>query len=225
VHLQNIVPWGRTLEEYKKMFNLTEADLKSKIIGCGDGPASFNCQINEIGGSVVSIDPIYRYTKEQIKNRIDEVANDILEQIIANKDNFVWKDIKDAKELYTIRMEAMNKFLKDYELGKEEKRYIFGQLPKLPFNDSSFDIALSSHFLLLYSEHLDLEFHKKAILEMLRVAKEIRIFPIVDLHNKRSIHLDAIINMLKNRGLKTEVIKVDYEFQKGANEMLRIIKN
>ena len=225
MHLQNIVPWGRTLEEYKKMFNLTEADLKSKIIGCGDGPASFNCQINEIGGSAVSIDPIYRYTKEQIKNRIDEVANDILEQIIANKDNFVWKDIKDAKELYTIRMEAMNKFLKDYELGKEEKRYIFGQLPKLPFNDSSFDIALSSHFLLLYSEHLDLEFHKKAILEMLRVAKEIRIFPIVDLHNKRSIHLDAIINMLKNRGLKTEVIKVDYEFQKGANEMLRVIKN
>ena len=225
MHLQNIVPWGRTLEEYKKMFNLTEADLKSKIIGCGDGPASFNCQTNEIGGSAVSIDPIYRYTKEQIKNRIDEVANDILEQIIANKDNFVWKDIKDAKELYTIRMEAMNKFLKDYELGKEEKRYIFGQLPKLPFNDSSFDIALSSHFLLLYSEHLDLEFHKKAILEMLRVAKEIRIFPIVDLHNKRSIHLDTIINMLKNRGLKTEVIKVDYEFQKGANEMLRVIKN
>jgi hypothetical protein len=34
--------WGRSLDEYKLMFRLSETDMKSKILGCGVGPASFN---------------------------------------------------------------------------------------------------------------------------------------------------------------------------------------
>lgn len=30
--LNEIVPWGRTLEEYKLMFDLSEADLSAKIL-------------------------------------------------------------------------------------------------------------------------------------------------------------------------------------------------
>ena len=40
--LNEVIPWGRNLEEYKLMFNLSEADLNAKILGCGDGLASFN---------------------------------------------------------------------------------------------------------------------------------------------------------------------------------------
>lgn len=34
--LNEVVPWGRTLAEYKLMFNLWETDLNTKILGCGD---------------------------------------------------------------------------------------------------------------------------------------------------------------------------------------------
>lgn len=43
--LNEVVPWGRNLEEYKLMFNLSEADLNAKILGCADGPASFNAEM------------------------------------------------------------------------------------------------------------------------------------------------------------------------------------
>ena len=40
--LNNVVPWGRNMDEYKSMFLLNEEDMKKKIAGFGDGPASFN---------------------------------------------------------------------------------------------------------------------------------------------------------------------------------------
>ena len=40
--LDQVVPWGRSFDEYRRMFALTDADLSRVILGCGDGPASFN---------------------------------------------------------------------------------------------------------------------------------------------------------------------------------------
>ena len=40
--LDQIVPWGRSFDEYVRMFGLTDLDLGKTILGCGDGPASFN---------------------------------------------------------------------------------------------------------------------------------------------------------------------------------------
>ncbi|MFN9173477.1 MAG: SAM-dependent methyltransferase, partial [Synechocystis sp.] len=68
--LEKVVPWGRTLEEYKSMFSLSETDLTAKILGCGDGPASFNAEMIELGHHVVSIDPIYQFSAEQIEQRV-----------------------------------------------------------------------------------------------------------------------------------------------------------
>ncbi len=48
---------------------------------------------------------------------------------------------------------------------------------------------------------------------MLRVARELRILSIIDLNNNRSFHLEAIIKMLRNRGLKAVTARVDYESQ------------
>jgi ubiquinone/menaquinone biosynthesis C-methylase UbiE len=118
----------------------------------------------------------------------------------------------------------MMEFLMDYEEGKEEGRYLDEALPSLSFPDNHFDLALSSHFLFLYSEHLDESFHFKAIEEMLRVAKEVRIFPLVMLDNERSPYVDTVIQLLQEKGYSSEIVKTAYEFQKGANEMLKITK-
>ena len=117
----------------------------------------------------------------------------------------------------------MNNFIQDYENGKNEKRYIHNELPKLSFKNDSFDLVLSSHFLFLYSEHFDLQFHIDSILEMCRVSKkEVRIFPLLNLKNEKSEYLEPILKTLNDKGFETKVITTNYEFQKGANELLSI---
>ena len=117
----------------------------------------------------------------------------------------------------------MNNFIKDYENSKNEKRYIHNELPKLSFENNSFDLVLSSHFLFLYSEHFDLQFHIDSILEMCRVSKqEVKIFPLLDLKNQKSEYLEPVLDVLKSKGFETKIIQTNYEFQKGANELLSI---
>ena len=198
--LDKVVPWGRSFEEYVKMFNLSDDDLKRRILGCGDGPASFNASLTERGGNVVSIDPIYNFNPIQIKNRITETYDVVIEQLRKNKDDYIWDTIPSVEELGRIRMSAMELFLLDYETDKN-KRYIAGELPILPFENETFDLALSSHFLFLYSEHLSAEFHVLALQEMLRVANEVRVFPIVTLNGAPSPHLNPVIELLENQKL------------------------
>ena len=85
--LENVVPWGRNLEEYTQIFKLTDSNLNNKIISFGDGPASFNSEMTQLDKKVVSLDPIYQFTKEALKQRIDETKETVLEQMRTNQEN------------------------------------------------------------------------------------------------------------------------------------------
>lgn len=222
--LDRVVPWGRSFEEYVRMFDLTETDLKAKILGCGDGPASFNSEMKEHGNNVVSIDPIYQFSTEQIQGRIKTTYERIMTQLLQNTDSFVWEIITSPEKLGRMRMAAMRKFLTDFEQGKQEGRYLTEKLPSLPFEDNEFDIALCSHFLFLYTEHLSLDFHYASISEMCRVAKEVRIFPLLDLGGVKSKYLDSIFSEFTEAGYTVEITQVDYEFQRGGNQMMKICR-
>lgn len=204
------------------MFALGDAELGLKILGCGDGPSSFNKEMTALNGSVVSIDPLYRFRKAEIAERISETARTVLKQVEQNKAQFVWESIRSVAELESIRMSAMHEFLEDYERGIEEKRYIQASLPVLPFADKHFDLAVCSHFLFLYSEQLDLEFHIASFFEMCRVADEVRVFPLLDLKGGRSVYLEPLINVLQENGYHCRIETVGYAFQKGGNEMLKV---
>ena len=39
-----IVPWGRSFDEYVAMFSLTKADLAEGILGCADELLRIRCQ-------------------------------------------------------------------------------------------------------------------------------------------------------------------------------------
>jgi hypothetical protein len=222
--LKNVVPWGRSLEEYIKMFNLADSDLNNRIISFGDGPASFNSEMTKLDKTVVSLDPIYQFTKAEIKQRIDETKETVIEQITTNKQNFVWKNIKNIDALEQIRMNAMSVFIDDFEHGKQQQRYIYHELPNpTKYESKEFDLGLSSHFLILYSQ-LELDFHIESINEMLRICKEIRIFPTLNLNSEKSEVLDSIIEHFKS-DYEVNIISVDYEFQKNGNQMLQIKTN
>jgi len=220
--LNDVVPWGRSYDEYVRMFALTDADLRLRTLGCADGPASFNAEASRRGARVVSCDPLYQFDADAVRARIDATAREVLEQTRANADAFVWTAIASVEELGTVRMGAMRRFLDDYEQGIRERRYLPASLPTLPFADDAFDLALCSHFLFLYSERLHADFHVAAVSELCRVASQVRIFPLLSLDGRRSPCVDPVCEQLGGAGLVVSLETVDYEFQRGGNQMMWI---
>jgi hypothetical protein len=220
--LDNIVPFGRSFDEYQKMFRLTPDDLNCRILGVADGPASFNSELNNRGGSVISVDPIYKFSADAINEQFDSVIDGIIEQVINTPDDWVWSYHDSPESLRSMRQRATDEFIRDFRKNRSPERYITGELPILPFADSQFDLALCSHFLFLYSEHYSLEFHRRSIHELLRVADEVRIFPLLTLALDRSPYLDRVHSEFTPKGYIVETHHVEYELQKGGNEMMVI---
>ena len=212
--LSEVIPWGRSFDEYRRMFALTDGDLAGTILGCGDGPASFNAEATALGRRVVSCDPLYAFSAGEIERRVGECYGTVISQVKRNVDGFVWGYFRDPDHLGECRLAAMRRFLADFEPGKREGRYIAASLPKLPFADGQFSLALVSHLLFLYSEQLDLHFHTAAVEELLRVAGEVRIFPLLDLGRQWSRHVGPVSDHLERAGFEVQVVAVGYEFQK-----------
>ena len=220
--LEKVVPFGRSLQEYTDMFALSTGELNQKILGVGDGPASFNAEMTALNRQVISVDPVYEFNAAEIKAQFDKVVDNIITQVKNTPNDWVWHYHASADALKQTRITALNSFLSDYENGKAENRYIVGELPSLPFADHQFDIALCSHFLFLYSEHLDYAFHSAALFEMLRIAKQVKIFPLLTLMLDKSPYINKLIAELTTAGYQVSIETVDYELQRGGNEMMWI---
>jgi hypothetical protein len=198
--------------------------MQGHLLGCGDGPASFNAELTELGKPrrLVSVDPLYLFTGPEIASRVEQTYETIISQVKRNPHRYVWSYFPDPDALGAARLEAMKIFLNDYDRGRKERRYQPAALPKLDFEDREFDLCLCSHLLFLYSAQLTFDFHITSMLEMLRVANEVRIFPLLDLDLRRSAHLDPVLARLRSANFNAEIVDVSYEFQKGGGQMLRV---
>jgi hypothetical protein len=220
--IDSVYLWGRSLAEYVRMFALSDEDLRLRIISCADGPASFNSEITARGAYVVSCDPLYQFSVEQIRSRIERTADFHIDHVRKNPHLFVWDRIRTPEDLRRLRLNAMEIFLADFPGGLLAGRYLDRSLPSLQFTDGSFELALCSHFLFLYSDVFSFEFHLKSILEMTRVAGEVRIFPLLDMSAQPSAHLQPVLQALRDLGFEALVQTVPYEFQRSGNQMLRV---
>jgi hypothetical protein len=220
--LENVVPWGRNLTEYRAMFTLTDADLQKRILGCGDGPASFNAEATQQGVQVISCDPLYQFAVPEIEARIQATYDLVVQGMKDNLHQFTWSQFPTPEAVGEARMTAMRHFLADYQAQDAAQRYVTAELPELPFADASFDLALCSHFLFLYSEQFSLEFHLQSVRELCRVAREIRIFPLLALDALPSPHVEPVSAALHEAGYMVEQVRVPYEFQRGGDRMLYI---
>ena len=142
--IDGVVPWGRNLAEYRAMFSLSAADLRRRVLGCGDGSASFNAELSAQGGTVVSVDPLYALPGGAIERQVERTFTVVMDQVRRNVDDFVWTYVPSIEELGRRRMGAMRRFLSDYPSGTAGGRYLVGAVPNLPFADGAFDLALSS---------------------------------------------------------------------------------
>ncbi|CUS32672.1 conserved hypothetical protein [Candidatus Nitrospira nitrosa] len=222
MELDQVVPFGRSLNEYQAMFSLSSDDLDKKIIGVADGPASFNAEMQVLGKRVLSVDPLYAFSAAEIEQRFYAVVDGIIRQITETPNDWVWTFHQSPEQLRERRIQVLTRFLTDYEQGKADGRYVTGELPRLNCSDAQFELALCSHFLFLYSDHFSYEFHRAAVFEMLRVAKEVRVFPLLTLALKPSPYLSPLLEDLTRNGYHREIRTVPYELQRGGNKMLCI---
>jgi hypothetical protein len=210
------------MQEYQRMFQLSDRDLAGSILGCGDGPASFNAEMSQLGRSILSCDPIYDFTAIEIQNRFEASLEEVLSQVQRNSRNYVWSYHRNLDDLRQARQEVMKRFVADFAKGLAEGRYVIAELPRLPFEDRQFDLALCSHLLFLYSDLLSLKFHVDSICELCRVAREARIFPLTALNCELSIHLEPLMEQLSCKGLGLEIVTVNYQLQRNGNQMMRV---
>lgn len=222
LELETVIPWGRCLDEYQRMFNLSFDDLQFNILDVAGGPASFNQEMTEKGYQVISCDPIYQFTPEEIEQRIKVCYPQVIAGLKANLQDYLWEHFTSPEQLGESRTKTMQKFLQDFSQGMEENRYITATLPTLPFSSHQFDLVLCSHFLLTYSQHFSQKFHQDSILELCRVGKEVRIFPLLTISGQVSPFLESLIESLRKKGYFPQIQRVNYEFQKGGNQMLKI---
>jgi hypothetical protein len=220
--LEQVVPWGRSLEEYIGMFDLTPHDLQRHILDCAGGPASFNAEMTDKGHWVISCDPIYQFSAADIDQRIQDTWAILKDKVTAHKNDYIWDRFASPEAFGAVRLKSMQQFLQDFPAGLETRRYRVHELPVLPFKNSHFDLALCSHFLFTYSDHLSEQFHLDSVRELCRVADEVRLFPLLTVSGELSPYLPTVITEIQRLGYEVQVQRVSYEFQKGANQMLKL---
>ncbi|MFD4356294.1 class I SAM-dependent methyltransferase [Nocardia sp. NPDC058518] len=212
---------SRSLGEYQAMFALTEDDLGRRILDCPGGAAGFTAEVNQRGGDVTACDIAY------FDRGIERVAATAVAEadrgnryVREHADAYRWTFFADPDEHHRARRESAEHFAAHTRTSPD--RYIPGQLPTLPFADNSFDLVLSSHLLFSYADDLDYDFHRQAITELARVATtEIRLFPLVPIGSQgRYEQLEKLLAELTLVGISSRIVKVDYEFQAHADEML-----
>lgn len=219
--------FGRPYEELLLCFGLEENDLKGKeILECPSGPSSFVVDANQAGILATGCDPMFYRSPDAIEKLAYTDFEDMFLKIQSKREFIVAKTYQSIGESKRIRMEALKRFLAHYRSAFPVGRYVCAALPDLPFADQSFDITLCGHLLFIYSNLFDLDFCYRSIRELCRVSREeVRIHPIVDSSGETYGQLRELRERIEDLGHATEILDVDHEFFRGANQTLRILVN
>lgn len=222
--LRDIVLIGRTFDEYYRMFALEDVPENETILDVASGVGSFCAEANGEGYNVTASDKIYASAPSVIGQRCASDLDTVIKQLPDVADLYIWDYFKDIQSLKEQREKAYRLFIEDFKKhGK--KRYVPVEYPAAGFAHDQFTISLVSHFLFLYEDYLDYDFHRRTVLELLRItSKEIRIFPIVNLKGKKSPLVALLMHDKVFEPFQMSIMKVGYEFMKGGNEMLVIKK-
>ncbi len=223
--LKSIALIGRTFEEYYNIFDLKNNLLKNEIIlDVASGVSSFCAEANRQGFNVTASDKIYTFSTTEIEQKCREDLEMIIKQLPGVADLYVWDFFKDIESLKTQREKAYRSFIEDFK-SHGTNIYVSVEYPSTDFLNEQFTISLMSHFLFLYEDKLNYDFHKRTIRELLRItSKEIRIFPIVNLKGEKSSLVHTLMQDKDFEPFQITIKKVGYEFMKNGNEMMVIKK-
>jgi hypothetical protein len=207
---------SRSYAEYEAMFDLSE--LPGSVLDCCAGGAGFTAEAAARGVDAVAVDPAYELAPAELVDTVRRslpAGSGIVDQ---HAGSFVWNWYGSPERRDELRLDAADRFLTD--VAEVPDRYVPGSLPELPFPDQRFDLVLSSHLLFTWADKYDKDWHLAALNELIRVSRsEVRIFPLVKMGAGEPVEfLPSLLEELD--GVQTEIRKVPYEFQVGADEML-----
>jgi len=220
--MSKLVLWGHHISDYQEMFDLSSEDLAGKLLDFGSGASAFNSEITKTGGYCISVDPLFGLDRATLKSKALLVFADMVETVTREQFKYDFSRYGGLDALIEQRRLGMEEFFADYNIGKKEQRYVPATQLRLPFNDFSFDMALSSHYLFAGLDEQDTEFHVNVIIELARIAKEVRIFPLIDRNTQPSPFLGPVLLALQENNFGVEVKSCPYHLQPQGNAMLRV---
>lgn len=220
--MRELVLWGHHVDEYREMFNLLWSDFDKAILEYGCGPSALNYELLEADNHVISCDPLFSLDKATLSTKVSLIFEDMIASVKQNESKYDFSRYGSADHLISKRRQGIEEFFSDYEAGRAESRYLPLKDYHLPFADFSFDLVLSSHYLFANLDEQDMDFHLKIIQELARVAKEVRIFPLIDRDGNPSKLLGPVLLGLQQGNYGAEVCEVKYHLQPQGNAMLRV---
>jgi hypothetical protein len=222
--LDKVVLLGRTLEEYRRYFALDLDALRGRaVLDVASGVSSFRVEAQRAGLQVTAFDAIYALPADEIQRRCEADLDHVVEALRDLK-TYRWDFYQSPAHLRTFRERAYRAFLADYR-AVAGKSYVPGRLPRLPFPDVAFNLTLVSYLLFVYEDQLDYEFHKRSLLEIMRVTRdEALVYPIVTFEARRSSYLDRLRADRELNHLGFEEVRTDFEFLRNSNNYLRVFR-
>ncbi|MBW5445003.1 methyltransferase domain-containing protein [Cohnella sp. CFH 77786] len=217
----------RSYREYMDMFGLEEEDLNDgPVLDVAGGASSFTAQLRGMGIPAVAADPFYgRRTEDVLADARTEIEVSSA-KIAAAAASFDWGYYGSPQRHREMRENSFALFAADYVREDARPRYVAASLPRLPFADGTFRLALCSHFLFLYADAFGETFHREALAELLRVVRpggEVRVYPLVSLRWESSPYLPALLSSLE-RLADVGTVPTRLPFTPVRSEVLRLVK-
>lgn len=208
-----------SLADYRSMFDLDEAAMQRRIIDYPAGISAFNAEMVAAGyRKVVSVDPYYHLSPMDMIKHVDFVIQELSEKADHFEAHLQGHGEQAIENILNVWNQYAQEFLADYSVGKQEGRYRAGSLPRLPFADDEFELALCSDMIFR-----EVKFSSEAIvLELCRVANEVRIFPLLNQEGEIATQLGPVVLSLQQLNLGVEIKAVPYTLLAKSNAMLRV---
>ena len=216
------VLWGHHVAEYQSMFDLSDEAFQGACLEYGCGASAVNAELHQAGRVIESVDSLFALPKASLQEEVMRCFDERVAQVLADQAQFDVRDYGGMDAFLASRRAGLETFFADYDAGLEAGRYT--PLPEgpLPFKDFTFDLALSSHDLFADPKTQSVEFHLETLHELARVAKEVRVFPLIQREGEPSELLGPVLLGLQQANFGVEVREVSCALYPEGNAMLRV---
>lgn len=213
--------WVYSLADYRQIFDLSDADLARRILDFPGGISSFNAEMFQAQRTVVSGDTAYDLSQDEMRAYQAAVVEQNIAHLEAHRDALVESTQAGLDEIVALWQRTADTFLQDYAAGLAAGRYQYMTLPDLPVETHRFELALCSDAL-FHTETTKGYSAQTLIDALLRVAHEVRVFPLLTESGQMSEEIGPVMLQCQQNNFGIEVREVTYQQRKGGNAMLRI---
>lgn len=226
--MRKLVLWGQGVAEYQAMFDLTDKALETSILEFGCGPTAINATLHAKNTSIVSCDPLFALTEDLLIEEVNQLFARRVVELRSDQYQLDTAAYGGLEPFIHTRHLGCETFFHDFIQGLQQQRYIAPSSP-LPFSHAAFQYALSSHYFftnVAKGEQQDaIAQHLCEMKELLRVANEVRIFPIINRTGEASLLLGPVLLGLQQADYGVEVREVPFSLYPKGNAMLRVWAN